>query len=42
MKLGFGSKYYNVKEFNHKNVKEKEKSDIIRSNCKARCSRWSN
>jgi hypothetical protein len=27
----FGSKYYNVKEFNHKNVKEKEKSDIIRS-----------
>ncbi|HCL4546963.1 VWA domain-containing protein [Clostridium botulinum] len=27
----FGSKYYNVKEFNDKNVKEKEKSDIIRS-----------
>lgn len=27
----FGSKYYNVKEFNNKNVKEKEKSDIIRS-----------
>ncbi|MEA4828164.1 MAG: vWA domain-containing protein, partial [Clostridium sp.] len=27
----FGNKYYNVKEFNHKNVKEKEKSDIIRS-----------
>lgn len=27
----FGSKYYNVKEFNDKNAKEKEKSDIIRS-----------
>ncbi|NFE17807.1 VWA domain-containing protein [Clostridium botulinum] len=27
----FGSKYYNVKEFNDKNVKEREKSDIIRS-----------
>ncbi|GAA0122827.1 VWA domain-containing protein [Clostridium faecium] len=27
----FGSKYYNVKEFNDKNVNEKEKSDIIRS-----------
>ncbi|GAA0226550.1 vWA domain-containing protein [Metaclostridioides mangenotii] len=27
----FGSKYYNVKEFNDKNVKDKEKSDIIRS-----------
>lgn len=27
----FGSKYYNVKEFNDKNVSEKEKSDIIRS-----------
>ncbi|WP_339362430.1 vWA domain-containing protein [Vallitalea maricola] len=27
----FGSKYYNIKEFNDKNVKEKEKSDIIRS-----------
>ncbi|NFC27990.1 VWA domain-containing protein [Clostridium botulinum] len=27
----FGSEYYNVKEFNDKNVKEKEKSDIIRS-----------
>lgn len=27
----FGSKYYNVKEFNDKNVKGKEKSDIIRS-----------
>ncbi|MFV3012817.1 vWA domain-containing protein [Clostridium botulinum] len=27
----FGSKYYNVKEFNDKSVKEKEKSDIIRS-----------
>ncbi|WP_027702816.1 vWA domain-containing protein [Metaclostridioides mangenotii] len=27
----FGSKYYNVKEFNDKNEKEKEKSDIIRS-----------
>ncbi len=27
----FGSKYYNVKEFNDKNMKEKEKSDIIRS-----------
>lgn len=27
----FGSKYYNVKEFNDKNVKEKEKRDIIRS-----------
>ncbi|WP_353097692.1 vWA domain-containing protein [Tissierella praeacuta] len=27
----FGSKYYNVKEFNDKNVREKEKSDIIRS-----------
>ncbi|GAA4295490.1 VWA domain-containing protein [Anaerocolumna aminovalerica] len=27
----FGSKYYNVKDFNHKNLKEKEKSDIIRS-----------
>ncbi|APC85605.1 vWA domain-containing protein [Clostridium botulinum] len=27
----FGSKYYNVKEFNDKNVKEKEKSNIIRS-----------
>ncbi|EPY2304814.1 vWA domain-containing protein [Clostridium sporogenes] len=27
----FGSKYYNVKEFNDKNGKEKEKSDIIRS-----------
>lgn len=27
----FGSKYYNVKEFNDKKVKEKEKSDIIRS-----------
>lgn len=27
----FGSKYYNVKEFNDRNVKEKEKSDIIRS-----------
>ncbi len=27
----FGSNYYNVKEFNNKNVKEKEKSDIIRS-----------
>lgn len=27
----FGNKYYNVKEFNDKNVKEKEKSDIIRS-----------
>jgi hypothetical protein len=25
----FGSKYYNVKEFNDKNVSEKEKSDII-------------
>lgn len=27
----FGSKYYNVKEFNDKDVKEKERSDIIRS-----------
>ena len=27
----FGSKYYNVKEFNDKNAKKKEKSDIIRS-----------
>lgn len=27
----FGSKYYNVKEFNDNNVKEKEKIDIIRS-----------
>ena len=27
----FGSKYYNVKEFNDKNVKEKETSDIIGS-----------
>lgn len=27
----FGSRHYNVKEFNDKNVKEKEKSDIIRS-----------
>lgn len=27
----FGNKYYNVKEFNDKDVKEKEKSDIIRS-----------
>lgn len=27
----FGSKYYNVKEFNNKNVSEKEKSDIISS-----------
>ncbi|WP_461612939.1 vWA domain-containing protein [Clostridium sp. Marseille-QA1073] len=27
----FGSKYYNVKEFNDKNVSEKEKSDIISS-----------
>ncbi|WP_077369068.1 vWA domain-containing protein [Anaerosalibacter sp. Marseille-P3206] len=27
----FGSKYYNVKEFNDNNGKEKEKSDIIRS-----------
>lgn len=27
----FGSNYYNVKEFNDKDVKEKEKSDIIRS-----------
>lgn len=27
----FGSKYYNVKAFNDNNVKEKEKSDIIRS-----------
>ncbi|MDS1003527.1 VWA domain-containing protein [Clostridium sporogenes] len=27
----FGSKYYNVKEFNDKNMKEKEKSDIIGS-----------
>jgi hypothetical protein len=27
----FGSKYYNVKEFNDKNGKEKENSDIIRS-----------
>jgi hypothetical protein len=27
----FGSRYYNVKEFNHRSSKEKEKSDIIRS-----------
>lgn len=27
----FGSKYYNVKEFNDRDVKEKEKSDIIQS-----------
>ncbi|MBB6631877.1 vWA domain-containing protein [Clostridium algidicarnis] len=27
----FGSKYYNVKKFNDKDVSEKEKSDIIRS-----------
>ncbi|WP_313134637.1 vWA domain-containing protein [Anaerocolumna sp.] len=27
----FGNKYYNVKGFNDKNAKEKEKSDIIRS-----------
>ncbi|WIV13710.1 vWA domain-containing protein [Proteiniborus sp. MB09-C3] len=27
----YGSKYYNVKEFNDKNAKVKEKSDIIRS-----------
>lgn len=27
----FGSKYYNVKEFNDKNVREKDKGDIIRS-----------
>ena len=27
----FGSKFYNVKEFNDKNAKEKQKSDIIRS-----------
>ena len=27
----FGSKYYNVKEFNDKNGEEKEKSDMIRS-----------
>ncbi|MFU0801356.1 MAG: VWA domain-containing protein [Xylanivirga thermophila] len=27
----FGSKYYNVKKFNDKNLKEKENSDIIRS-----------
>lgn len=27
----FGSSYYNVKEFNDKNSKEKQKSDIIRS-----------
>ncbi|WP_352419194.1 vWA domain-containing protein [Proteiniborus sp.] len=27
----FGSKFYNVKEFNYKSMKEKEKSDIIRS-----------
>ncbi len=27
----FGSQHYNVKEFNDKNVKEKEKSGIIRS-----------
>lgn len=27
----FGSKYYNVKEFNDKREREKEKSDIIRS-----------
>lgn len=27
----FGSRYYNIKEFNHKSSKEKERSDIIRS-----------
>ncbi|MGN9163976.1 VWA domain-containing protein [Tissierellaceae bacterium HCP3S3_D8] len=27
----FGSKYYNIKEFNDRDVKEKEKSDMIRS-----------
>lgn len=27
----FGSQYYNVKEFNERSVKEKEKADIIRS-----------
>ena len=27
----FGSNFYNVKGFNYKNAKEKEKSDIIRS-----------
>lgn len=27
----FGSKYYTVKEFNHKNLQEKEKSEIIHS-----------
>lgn len=27
----FGSRYYNVKEFNYRRLKEKEKSDIIRS-----------
>lgn len=38
----FGSKYYNVKEFNDKNVKEKEKKRHNSFNCKARCNRWSN
>ncbi len=27
----FGSRYYNIKEFNYRGAKEKEKSDIIRS-----------
>ncbi len=38
----FGSKYYNVKEFNDKNVKEKEKKRYNSLNHKVRCNRWSN